>query len=123
VNGSDYGFLREKICRQKFSIEKSFGNILKITCIFYNNSLYWQIIFYRSDTMFSNKWVAFGVGVAVGITAAVIIRKPAFRKACAAVIGKGMQLKKDAVAFAESVKEDAQDIIAEAEYNTAKANE
>ena len=73
--------------------------------------------------MFSNKWVAFGVGVAVGITAAVIIRKPAFRKACAAVIGKGMQLKKDAVAFAESVKEDAQVIIAEAEYNTAKANE
>ena len=52
--------------------------------------------------MFSNKWVAFGVGV----TAAAIIRKPAFRKACAAVIGKGMQLKKDAVAFAESVKEE-----------------
>ena len=56
--------------------------------------------------MFSNKWVAFGVGVAVGVTAAAIIRKPAFRKACDAVIGKGMQLKKDAVAFAESVKEE-----------------
>ena len=43
--------------------------------------------------MFSNKWVAFGVGVAAGLAAAALIRTPAFRKACVAVTEKGMQLK------------------------------
>ena len=70
--------------------------------------------------MFSNKWVAFGVGVAAGLAAAALIRTPAFRKACVAVTEKGMQLKQDAVAFMESVKEDAQDIAAEAAYKTHK---
>lgn len=73
--------------------------------------------------MFSNKWLAFGVGVAAGFAAASIIRTPAFRKACASVVGKGMQLKQEAVAFAESIKEDAQDIAAEAEYQAAQAAE
>ena len=67
--------------------------------------------------MFSNKWVAFGVGVAAGIAAAAIIRTPAFKKACVAVAEKGLQLKQEAIAFAESIKEDAQDIVAEAAYN------
>ena len=69
--------------------------------------------------MFSNKWVAFGVGVAAGLAAAAL-RTPAFRKACVAVTEKGMQLKQDAVAFMESVKEDAQDIAAEAAYNQSQ---
>ena len=43
------------------------------------------------------------------------------KKACAAVVGKGLQLKDDAAAFAESVKEDAQDIVAEAKYNNQQA--
>ena len=67
--------------------------------------------------MFSNKWVAFGVGVAAGIAAAAIIRTPAFKKACVVVAEKGLQLKQEAIAFAESIKEDAQDIVAEAAYN------
>jgi len=67
--------------------------------------------------MFSNKWVAFGVGVATGLAAGAIVRTLAFRKVCVAVTEKGMQLKKEAVAFVESVKEDAQDIVAEAAYN------
>lgn len=67
--------------------------------------------------MFSNKWVAFGAGVVAGIVAGTLIKTPAFRKACVAVIEKGMQLKQEAVAFAESVKEDAQDVVAEAVYN------
>lgn len=67
--------------------------------------------------MFSNKWVAFGVGIAAGVAASALIRTPAFRKACVAVVEKGMRLKEDAVAFAESVKEDVQDIAAEAIYN------
>ena len=66
---------------------------------------------------FSNKWVAFGVGVVAGVAAVSLVKSPAFKKACAAVVGKGLQLKDDAAAFAESVKEDAQDIVAEAKYN------
>ena len=58
---------------------------------------------------FSNKWVAFGVGVAAGVAAVALVKNPAFKKACAAVVGKGLQLKDDACAFAESVKEDAQE--------------
>ena len=38
-------------------------------------------------------------------------------------MGKGLQLKDDACAFAESVKEDAQDILAEAKYNNSKKAE
>ena len=70
--------------------------------------------------MFSNKWVAFGVGVAAGFAAATLIRTPAFRKACVAVAEKGIQLKQEAVAFIEAVKEDAQDIAAEAAYNQSQ---
>lgn len=72
---------------------------------------------------FSNKWVAFGVGVVAGAAIVSLVRTPAFKKACAAVVGKGLQLKDDACAFAESVKEDAEDIVAEAKYNNAKKAE
>lgn len=64
-----------------------------------------------------NKWAAFGIGVVAGAAIVSIVKTPAFKKACAAVVGKGLQLKGDAAAFAESVKEDAQDIVAEAKYN------
>ena len=70
--------------------------------------------------MFSNRWVAFGVGVAAGVVAVSLVKNPAFKKACASVVGKGLQLKDEAAAFAESVKEDAQDIVAEAKYNNEK---
>jgi putative sterol carrier protein len=71
----------------------------------------------------NNKWVAFGLGVAAGVAAVSLVKSPAFKKACAAVVGKGLQLKDDACAFAESVKEDAQDILAEAKYNNSKKAE
>ena len=71
----------------------------------------------------ANKWVAFGVGVAAGVAAVSLAKSPAFKKACAAVVGKGLQLKDEAAAFAESVKEDAQDIVAEAKYNNQKKAE
>ena len=73
--------------------------------------------------LFGNKWVAFGVGVAAGLAAVALVKNPAFKKACAAVVGKGLQLKDDACAFAEAVKEDAQDIVAEAKYNNSKKAE
>ena len=37
---------------------------------------------------FANKWVAFGVGVAAGVVAVSLVKNPAFKKACAAVVGK-----------------------------------
>ena len=71
----------------------------------------------------TNKWVAFGLGVAAGVAAVSLVKSPAFKKACASLVGKGLQLKDDACAFAESVKEDAQDILAEAKYNNEKKAE
>ena len=70
--------------------------------------------------MFSNKWVAFGVGVAAGLAAGALIRTPAFKKACVALAENGLQLRKEAIAFAEAVKEDVQDIAAEAAYNQSQ---
>ncbi len=67
-----------------------------------------------------NKWGVFALGALAGVTAVAIVKTPAFKKACASVIGKGMQLKDDAAAYAESIKEDAQDIVAEAKYNNSK---
>lgn len=67
------------------------------------------------------KWGAFAIGAVAGIAAVQLVKTPGFKKACASVIGKGMQLKDDAAAFAESVKEDAQDIIAEVKFNKQNA--
>ena len=67
--------------------------------------------------------VVFGLGVVTGVAAVSLIKNPAFKKACSAVVGKGLQLQDDSAAFAESVKEDAQDIIAEAKYNNQKKAE
>lgn len=69
--------------------------------------------------MYMNRWLAFGLGVTVGVVTVSAVRSPMFKKACAALIGKGMQLKEEAAVFAESVKEDAQDIIAEAKHQKA----
>lgn len=68
-----------------------------------------------------NKWAAFGIGVVAGAATVAIMRTPAFKKACVSVVGKGLQLRDDAVAFAESVKEDAKDIVAEARESNAKS--
>lgn len=73
--------------------------------------------------LFSNKMVVFGLGVVTGVAAVSLVKNPAFKKACSAVVGKSLQLKDDAAAFAESVKEDAQDIVAEAKYNNQKKSE
>lgn len=67
------------------------------------------------------KTTAFLVGAVAGVAAYTIIRTPAFKKACAGVVAKGMELKDDAAAFAQSLKEDAQDIAAEKKYSASKA--
>lgn len=67
------------------------------------------------------KWGYLALGAVAGIAAIELVKTPAFRKACATVVGKGIQLKDEAAAFAESVKEDAQDVVAEAKFNNTKA--
>ena len=63
---------------------------------------------------------AFAIGCAVGVVAISIVRTAGFKKVCAKVVGAGMQLKDDAAAFVETVKEDAEDIVAEAKYNNSQ---
>ncbi|MGN0728847.1 hypothetical protein [Treponema sp.] len=63
----------------------------------------------------------FFIGAACGVAAYNLMKTPAFKKACASVIGKGLQLKEEAAAFAETVKEDAQDILAEAKLQSKAA--
>lgn len=63
---------------------------------------------------------AFAIGVGTGIVVTALVKTPGFHKACSAVIGAGLKLKDDASSFMETVKEDAEDVIAEAKYNNAK---
>ncbi|UTC62794.1 hypothetical protein E4O05_02530 [Treponema sp. OMZ 787] len=67
------------------------------------------------------RWGAFALGVAAGGAAVLLSRNANFKKACAKVVGAGLKLKEDAAAFVETVKEDAQDIMAEAAYNKEAA--
>ena len=67
---------------------------------------------------------AFAMGVAVGGVTLAIVKTAGFKKVCSKVVSAGMQLKDEAASFVETVKEDAEDIKAEAAYNqkAAKAN-
>lgn len=67
------------------------------------------------------KWGAFALGVAAGGAAVLLAKNAGFKKVCAKVVGAGLKLKDDAAAFVETVKEDAQDIMAEAAYNKETA--
>ena len=68
------------------------------------------------------KWGAFALGVVAGGAAVLLARNANFKKACAKIIGAGLKLKDEAAAFVETVKEDAQDIMAEAAYNKDAAS-
>ena len=49
------------------------------------------------------------------------MKTDAFRKSCSKLMAAGLQLKDDASAFFESVKEDAEDADAEAKHKKATA--
>lgn len=68
-----------------------------------------------------SKLGAFAIGVGVGVATVAIVKSAGFKKVCSKVVGAGLQLKDDAAAFVETIKEDAQDIVAEAKYNNAQA--
>lgn len=70
-----------------------------------------------------NKIVSFAIGALVGAAAITVIRTPAFRKSCAKILSAGMRLKDDAQALVESIKEDAEDIVAEAKHVNAASKE
>lgn len=69
----------------------------------------------------SKNVTSFILGAVVGAAAITLVKTPAFKKGAAKIVSAGMQLKNDASAFIESVKEDAEDITAEAEYNKAQS--
>ncbi len=54
------------------------------------------------------------IGAAAGIATVALVRSKTFKKACTKIISAGMQLKDEAAAYVETVKEDALDIVAEA---------
>ena len=63
--------------------------------------------------VYMTKWGAFVIGVAVGGITVAAARRAGFKKVCAKLISAGLQLKDDASAFVETVKED---IAAEIKY-------
>lgn len=99
-------------------LQQTFQHVTLTSRIYYDIVSHRQLI---DGGFIMTKLGAFAIGAVVGITAIQLVKTPYFKKACAAVVGKGMQLKDDAAAFAESVKEDAQDIAAEAKYNKENA--
>lgn len=73
--------------------------------------------------MAMNKGITFLIGALVGATAVTLVKTSTFRKGAAKIVSAGMQLKNDASALAQSIKEDAEDIVAEANYNASKETE
>ncbi len=66
--------------------------------------------------MFQNgltKTGMFFLGAAAGVALLAIMKTDAFKKGCTKLLTAGMQIKDQAEAFCETVKEDAQDIMAE----------
>ncbi len=73
--------------------------------------------------MASKNISTFLIGALVGAAVVTIVKTPGFRKGAAKVVSAGMQLKNEAQRFASQVKEDAEDIVAEAEYNNTEKTE
>lgn len=72
------------------------------------------------DNVGGNKLLYFLAGIAVGGFLVYSARSPQVRSLLAKAAGKGIQLKEDAQALIESIKEDAEDILAEAKHNNRK---
>lgn len=66
-----------------------------------------------SSIVSKKAWVFVG-GIAAGLLLPPIVKSRAARRAAVCVTAKGMRLKDDAVAAYNTIKEDAQDVYAEA---------
>ncbi len=58
---------------------------------------------------------AFIAGAIAGIAAVKVFKTDSFRKGCARILSTGLGIKNDATEFVETVKEEAEDLSAEAE--------
>jgi hypothetical protein len=69
----------------------------------------------------NSKVKVFFLGAAAGIAALKVLKTSCFRKSCARVMSAGIRLKSDATQFVEEVKEDAEDLTAEADQKKKAA--
>ena len=69
----------------------------------------------------TDKIPPFLIGALVGAAAVSLLRKPLVCNGVVRLIGAGLQLKEEASAFMETVKEEAEDMVAEAEHRKARA--
>ncbi len=60
-------------------------------------------------------------GAVAGIATVQLLKTSCFRKSCARMMSAGLKLKSDATQFVEEVKEDAEDLTAEAEQKKKSA--
>lgn len=65
---------------------------------------------------------AFVGGVAAGLVLPPLVKSKTARKAAVSVVAKGMGIKDDAKAACEAIKEDAQDVYAEAKQKAAQGD-
>lgn len=68
------------------------------------------------------KGLLFVGGILAGLVLPPIVRSKTVRKAAVAVTAKSMNLKDNAVSAFESIKEEAQDIYAEAKYKECQGD-
>ena len=66
------------------------------------------------------KFLCFAGGVAAALVGAKVAESPKTRQLCVAGLAKGMQLQQDAKAALQNMKEDAQDLCAEAKQKAAQ---
>ena len=69
----------------------------------------------------TDKIPSFLIGALVGAAAVSLLRKPLVCNGVVRLIGAGLQLKEEASAFIETVKEEAEDMVAEAEHMKSRA--
>ena len=73
--------------------------------------------------MFNNisKTGVFFLGVLAGVAVIALMKSKTVQKGCAKIVAAGKQLKDEAQAFVETVKEDAEDLVEEAKQDSKKA--
>jgi hypothetical protein len=102
----------------------------EVHCIFSGGSLYLDCK--KNETsedamdklggFFSNKYViGFGIGVAASVIGYRAYKSKKLRKAVVKAVAQGIKLRDDAKHTINSIKEDAEDICAEAKENPAAA--
>lgn len=69
----------------------------------------------------TDKLPSFLIGALVGAAAVTVLRTPVVRNELVKLLGAGMRLKEEAAVFMESVKEETEDLAAEAKFKKTQA--